>query len=219
MNLKAIGALCKKRALFNVWDDNYQNQTSQWLGVAGAMYLLPDLPYLNNTHIANIFDVTDVKSEAETVEKKRSKVTINIDEFPSALCGYNTDRGEMQLKNDEIIITHGEWTVKPFTTSGGTEFIDIEFIKPIANYGVWLEFYERRSKNGNIYIVAKNGLEILAIIMPLRINEEMIVIMEKMAIEARATIARAKEAEERRARELMAGGQLTLTEGENNENN
>jgi hypothetical protein len=203
MKMKALAALCKKESTYHLFDrkrDYNENKPvlQQWLGVGGALYILPDLPYLSEGHIAALFDVAESK-----------KGLIKTGEFPESLCGEDSCPGECLLDPEEITITYGERIVRPYMTREGLEFINVEFLKPLADYGVYLELYERRTDSGQLYFAAKNGLMLVGIIMPVRIDEGLVDDMEKLAVKARAAFRLKKEREER---QITAPGQMDLGE-------
>jgi len=199
MKMKALAALCKKESVYFLYDrDNGNKKPQQWLGVNGALYVLPDLPYLTEAHIAALFDVA---------ESKRGLIIPG--DFPENLSGEDTCPGEGVLDPEEITITYGERIVRPYMTREGLEFINVEYMKPLADYGDYLELYERRTEGGQLYFAAKNGLVIVGLIMPVRIDEGLVDDMEKLAVQARAAFALKKE---RGERQITAPGQMDLAE-------
>ena len=208
MKLKALAALCKKEATYRILDRETEHDINkpvlqQWLGVNGAIYPLPDLPYLTENHIANLFDVSFGQIDS-------GKVKIESEEFPPELDGSDYHAGEVVLDTaDGITIAYGAHVVRPYVTQSGHEFVNIEYLKPVEDAGVHLEIYERRSKSGQIYLAAKVGFKVVGLIMPIKFDEGFAVEMERLAVNARAALQEEKEREERRKKAL---GQMDLGE-------
>jgi hypothetical protein len=79
-----------------------------------------------------------------------------------------------------------------------------------------LELFERRTEDGGVYFVAKTGLLVAGVIMPLNIVEERLVEdMETLAERCRAALALKVEREAERDRNHAAahGEQTTLAGG------
>ena len=59
------------------------------------------------------------------------------------------------------------FVVKPLSTRDGISFIQAAYLSPLEDMGDYLRLFERVSSDGQTYIVAKNGMEIAAVIMPM----------------------------------------------------
>ena len=65
--------------------------------------------------------------------------------------------------------------LQPLHTSQGLQFIDTKYLEPLAEYKDMLALYERTDTSGQTYIAAKNGLILVAVIMPFdAINEKFV---------------------------------------------
>ena len=92
------------------------------------------------------------------------------------------------------------------------EFIDNDFLTPLADVADELELYERRTADGGVYFAAKMGLMIVGVIMPLAIVEEKLVeSMETLAEKCRAALNVKIERDKRH--EMERGEQTELNEG------
>ncbi|WP_317399670.1 hypothetical protein [Anaerotruncus colihominis] len=65
--------------------------------------------------------------------------------------------------------------LQPLHTAQGLQFIDTKYLEPLAEYKDMLALYERTDTSGQTYIAAKNGLILVAVIMPFdAINEKFV---------------------------------------------
>lgn len=64
MKLKAIASMCKSAKTIVVKNVvNIDGEISQWVGIGSALYRLEGLPYLNETAIYRVFDISENKTE------------------------------------------------------------------------------------------------------------------------------------------------------------
>jgi len=202
MKMKALAALCKKESTYILYNRETENaeKPQQWLGVRGAIYPLPELPPLSEEHIAALFDIS---------VSQRERCDIGIDDFPDGIDGSDFCVGEKMLDPSYITIRYKERIVRPYMTRDGLEFVNDEYFKPLADVQDELEIYERRCNNGSIYFAAKIGFVLVGLIMPIRIDKELVDDMEMLAEQARVAFRLKKEREER---QITAPGQMDLGE-------
>lgn len=160
MKIKAIVAICKKEKSIILFDD--EQDENQWLGDGYAAYPLLKMPYMREHNIFALFDIPDIKQDGYLFKQR---------EFPEGVNFNNKDSAENKLKEEKLLITTDGRTLKPFQTSKGLIFIDAKYIKPVSDEIV-LNYYERFTKEGNVYIVVKNGMEVIAIIPPFSCIDE-----------------------------------------------
>lgn len=161
MKLKAIARLCAKSQAINVIDmpGNIGDTTLQWIGDLAGIYPVFDLPYLEKE---SIFAIFDVKSD------KRDDYFFQEIGVPEGMDLNDSCENEKQVKQAEfgIDIIYSGTTLTPLKTSQGVTFVDTGYFAPLRDYGN-VELFERIStEDKKIYIVAKVGLIIKAIIRP-----------------------------------------------------
>ena len=102
--------------------------------------------------------------------------------------------------------------MRPLITRDGLEFIDNNFLTPLADVADEIELFERRTADGGVYFAVKMGLMIVGVIMPLAIVEEKLVEgMETLAEKCRTALAVKIERDKRRD---MERGEQTSLKGE-----
>ncbi|MFT8889458.1 MAG: hypothetical protein ABF904_11655 [Ethanoligenens sp.] len=161
MKLKAIARLCAKSKAISVIDvpGNQGDTVVQWIGNFSAIYPVFDLPRLEKESVLTIFDV---KSD------KRDDYFFQEIGVPGRMCLDDSSTNEVEIDQGifgiEIVI-HGV-TLQPLKTSQGVTFIDTDYLAPLGDYEN-VELFERISTDDKtIYIVAKVGLVIKAVIQP-----------------------------------------------------
>lgn len=205
MKLKTLAAVCKQAGAYCLYDRINDNGevTEQWLGTYAAVYPLSGLPYLTENNIPALFDIT---------EKQLEKIHIRHDVLPASLNFDDTDAGEIMLDREKMTLGYGGRVVRPLITRSGLEFIDVDYLTPLADVADDLELFERHTTDGGVYFAAKMGLMIVGVIMPLNIIEDKLVEnLDMFATKCRAALAAKKEREaERRTMEA----QQTKLDGE-----
>ena len=176
MKIKNIAGICKKRKTVVIYDrtDPETGELQQYIGDGGAIYPVYELPYVEKESLMAIFDVP---------EKQRDDIHFEKTELPEAydMADAVPDGEEMVTAEDVMLISGGR-TLKPLHTSDGMVFIDIKYIRPMADVLDVLEFYERKTPKGQIYIVAKAGYLLQAVIEPLQtVSEDFTRTMENLA--------------------------------------
>lgn len=165
MKLKTLAAICKREGAFCLYDkvDKNGEIIEQWLGSRGAIYPLSSLPYLTEENLIALFDIT---------EKQRDNIFFSHLPLPDALNFGDTDMGETMLDRELCTLGYGGRIIRPLLTHGGLEFINEDYLAPLADVADMLELYERNTAEGGVYFAAKIGFMIAGIIMPLSIIEE-----------------------------------------------
>lgn len=169
MKLKAIASICKKMKSIMLFSD--PSDDTQWISDGMGIYPMLKMPYMTENNIYALFDIPDSKSEKIYFERREFLPQLN----------FTNDDIENKLKEEKIFITRGGRTLKPFQTSKGLKFIDTQYIKPISDE-LELYYYERFIKGtGDTYIVVKNGMEVIAIILPFNcIDEDFVKQMDEL---------------------------------------
>ncbi|MCL1855925.1 MAG: hypothetical protein FWF86_09345 [Clostridia bacterium] len=205
MKIKKLADMCKRAGVFCLYDrvNSEGEVVEQWMGTYAAAYPLTGLPHLTTENLAALFDITE--------KQLTEKISIRHERLPEGLNYGHTDEGEVMLDREIVTLGYGGKIVRPLITRGGLEFINDDFLSPLADVADMLELYERISTVGRTYFAAKVGLMIVGVIMPMNIVDERLVDhMETLAGKCRAALAVKEERERRRDEER--DGQTSLEE-------
>lgn len=185
MKIKALVAISKKIKSIVLFDGPQDD--TQWLSNGMGAYPLLKMPYLTEYNIFTLFDIPDSKTGDYFFKKQ---------DFPKALNFDNGDEAENELKEEKILISKDGRTLKPFQTSQGLIFIDVQYLKPISDE-LELHFYERFTKgSGDVYIVVKNGMEVIALILPfVCIDDDFVLQMEELTRMCKVALESKKESD------------------------
>jgi len=129
----------------------------QWLGDGKSAYPLVGLPFMDVENICAMFDIT---------EKKREKLVMRQVDAPETMNWDDTDPMERQLLDPKLCVRYDGRDLLPLETSAGVTFIQEKYLAPLDNLE-YMQLYERQGRDGGLYIVAKVGLVIQAVIMPM----------------------------------------------------
>ena len=112
---------------------------------------------LGEENLCAMFDIT---------EKRRKKCVLARKPMPDSLDVEDYAKGERELYDEWPTVEHNGYVVKPLSTNDDMLFIQNAYLSPLEDMADYLRFYERVDTTGQKYIVAKNGMEIAAVIMP-----------------------------------------------------
>lgn len=160
MKMKSIVSICKHSKIFYLFDDE---NGMQWLGDGGAIYPLLKMPPLNPENIFTVFDIPGKQAIDMFVKQKPIPESIDLQDV--AKCEEILTPHKMEIRYNGRIF-------QSFHTSQGIQFIDKKYLAPLSDYKDMLQLYERKDKDGRIYIAAKNGLLLVAVIMPFKVIDE-----------------------------------------------
>ena len=151
INNQKIIELCKKEKRMVL----YSYGQMQWIGVGGAAYPLLKVPHLDEDTVRAVYSLPD----GITVEEKEG--------LPSHLSFMDEDRAERPVFMEKIQLNPSPDRLLILRTSEGVCFIKEQYLKPLEEgENGSADLYERRSTSGQIYIVAKQGMMLEAVIMP-----------------------------------------------------
>ena len=207
MKLKKVAALCAKQGAFYLFDELEEGGEliRQWLGDGRSAYPLSGLPVLYEENLCAMFDIT---------EKKQKKCFFTRKPMPESLDVEDYAKGERALYDEWPTVEHNGYVVKPLSTSDDMLFIQTAYLSPLEDMADYLRFYERVDTTGQKYIVAKNGMEIAAIIMPMdTIRLGFVEKLEALAYKCRVAVERQEE-REREKKKLQAIGPLFRESGD-----
>lgn len=191
MKLKKVAALCARQGAFYLLDevDGDGELMRQWLGDGRSAYPLSGLPVLDEANLCAMFDIP---------EKRQKKCFFKREPIPESLNVEDCARGERALYDEWPTVEHNGYVVKPLSTNDDMLFIQNAYLSPLEDMADYLRFYERVDTTGQKYIVAKNGMEIAAVIMPVdTIKMGFVEKLEALAHKCRVAV----EAQEERERE------------------
>lgn len=158
MKLKKISQLCNKQKAYIIYDKPSRNGgTTQWLGDGCAAYPLDGLPLLDTDSLCRMFDIS---------KKQRDKMIIQQTDKPEGVCMDDAGPGECKAEKMEPGIVRGGREFIPLMTRAGIVFIQKKYLAPLDEEGVVLEFYERRTPGGQIYIAIKTGMLCRGLVFP-----------------------------------------------------
>ena len=198
MKLKKVAALCSANKAFFLFDENREGgEIRQWLGDGYSIYLLSGLPLLDENNVCAMFDIP---------EKKRKKCRSKRQPVSEVYSLEDWERGERALNDNWPTVEYDGRIVKPLSTNDGMTFIQDKYLAPLEDIADYLRLFERVDTEGNKYIVAKNGMESAAIIMPFDIiNAGFVEELENLAYRCRQSLEAQKEREYLKAVEREPG--------------
>ena len=191
MKIRALAAICKKNKNVEVY--NYTDgdgELIQYVSDYGAIYPLYGLPWMEKENILTMFDVP---------EKDREKWLVLSDSpLPYGINFSDYDRSdEIEVKTCPISINYYDRELLPVITTKGIVYIDTAYFKPIMDAMGHVTLHQREDKGGNIYIVAKVGILLQAIIFPYcNISEELVCALDTLHKETKKMIERTMTKEE-----------------------
>ena len=154
MILKNLAAMCRKRLFIEMFHDG---NGMQWIGEGHAVYPMVGIPEVNKEQVMFLFDIP---------EKNRAKCMVTdlgytVDEFYDVSDGAADN--EVQIM-PPAMMTGGN-LLTPIMTSQGIAFFNAEYLKPVSDCED-LSLYERYTKSGDLYLVAKSGMMVEAVVLP-----------------------------------------------------
>lgn len=173
MKLKKVAALCSQSGIFYLFDQIDENAeiVCQWLGDGAAFYPIAGLPYMDTDNICAMFDIP---------EKKQEKLIFRHDKAPDTINWDDNAPGEYQLDDPKLCVRHEGRDMLPLRTSAGITFIQEKYLAPLDS-PEYMHLYERTSRGRGIYIVAKVGMMIQAVVAPMDVvNKDFVDRMEDL---------------------------------------
>lgn len=199
MKLKKVAALCAKAGVFRLYDEVTEDGEliRQWLGDGCSAYPLSNLPVLDESNLCAMFDIPEKKRKKCSIQRKQMPETMNVDDYA---------KGERVLYNGWPTVEHDGYVVKPLSTNDDIMFVQTGYLSPLEDMDDYLQFYERVDDNGKAYVAAKNGMEIVAVIMPVdTIKLGFVEKLEALAHKCRVTMEEQEERERENAMKRVTG--------------
>ncbi len=151
INYQKVIELCKKDGNLILYEDG----DMQWISDGYACWPLLKMPHMNEEAVRAVYSL----SAKVKVEERGA--------LPIHLCFADVVRQEQPVFYEKIQMQPIGMPLVSLRTSAGVTFIEQKYIKPLEpgeNGDCML--YERTDGRGNVYIVAKQGLMVEAIILP-----------------------------------------------------
>ena len=164
MKLKALASLCNEAKIVKLYN---AKDGTQWAGTGGTIYQLPEnLGKLTTDTLCVIFDIS---------AEKAAKMQIAEAELPEVFETDTYSGGEKDLLYwlDRRLILHGVDDLPLISPDGEIICIPTKALRPGSDAeqpGLCL----RHTGTGTPYIVYKDGMFVQAIIMPSRMEPEMV---------------------------------------------
>ena len=159
MKIKKIGTICNAGGYYYLMDqrDDAGEVMCQWLGDGKAVYPLVGLPTMDLENICAMFDIT---------EKKREKLVMRRADVTDAINLEDVAPFERELHDPKLCVRYDGMDLLPLETSAGVTFIQEKYLLPLDGLE-YMRLYERRNTSGGLYIAAKIGMILQAVIMPM----------------------------------------------------
>ena len=203
MKLKKVAAICGQSGMFNLFDQIDENGevSCQWLGDGGACYPIVGMPYMGTENLCAMFDIP---------EKKQEKLIFRHDKAPDNINWESADPLEYSLGSPKLCVRWEGRELLPLRTSAGITFIQEKYLAPLDNLD-YMCLYERKSKGGGLYIAAKIGMMLQAVIMPMDvISKDFVDKMDELTEMCRAALLKKNRMQAEREREARDREQGTL---------
>ena len=164
MRIKKVGAICNAGGCYYLMDerDAAGEVVGQWLGDGRSAYPLVGLPVMDLENICAMFDIT---------EKKREKLVMRRADVPDSMNWEDTVPLERQLDDPKLCVRYDGRDLLPLETTAGVTFIQEKYLLPLDGLE-YMRLYERQSTSGGLYIVAKIGMILQAVIMPMDLPDK-----------------------------------------------
>ena len=156
MKIKAIAAVCKKAKSIILYDGDEH----QWVGDGNSAYALPEsLEGANEKTMCAIFDIPVEKTE-DYLSRRSS--------WPEVYSEADEHTGEADLTFDtDMLVKFLGKDLLPCEADGRVYFVQAKYIKPIEDCD-GLRLTLRRTPEGTVYIAAKDGMFLQAVLVPYR---------------------------------------------------
>lgn len=172
MRVKKIAAECKARKLAVLWDVvDCDGAVRQWISTGAAVYPVDGLPYLQVDNLPALLSLT---------EKDREKMRIEAGEKPASFDLRDVSAGEAAAVDFSLTVQSGDYVLMPVQARGRTYLIDGATLMPIISEYKLATLYLRETEAGLKYFVAKNGLMVVGLVLPLYQQAELCRTLEQI---------------------------------------
>lgn len=199
MKLKKVAAICAKQGAFYLFDEvgGGGEFIRQWLGDGRSAYPLSGLPVLDEENLCAMFDIPEKQRKKYILIRKPMSESLDVEDYA---------KGERALYDEWPTVEYNGYVVKPLSTNDDMLFIQTAYLSPLEDMADYLQLYERVDATGQKYIVAKNGMEIAGVIMPLdTIRLGFVEKLEMLAHKCRVAVEAQEEREREKAMRQVMG--------------
>lgn len=168
MKINAIGAICKKAKGIRV----YNEEGRQWIGTSAAVYLMPES--IGPFSESGVYCMLDIQPG------KAAELNYVESDFPE---GYNSsddaEEEELSYDSDFRCMLNAKDLLPCATGKGEVYMIQYKYLKPVSdseNLRLTL-----RGDSGYPYIAVKDGMFLVARIMPVIVREKDINMLRGLA--------------------------------------
>lgn len=154
INIQKIVGMCKKQKRLDLLLD--PDTMQQWISDGYAMYPLLGLPLLTEENIRAMYALPE-------------GVRVEVKDMHGDFSAADVETHEKPVFYEKIQLQSCMESVITLRTSRGVVFIRGKHLRPLeAGENGETQLYERVSHSGNLYIAAKQGMMLEAIIMPMQ---------------------------------------------------
>lgn len=165
MKLKKIEAICKAVKRIEIRTDiSGDDVTAQWLGDGYSSYRLEGMPTVTPEDMLRIFDVP---------ADKHDDWACRLDKLPESMDFSDIGVGEVDLQPMGVSVVWQDKSHLFFKDGAEIHAINEAYLKPFAGNMDYIRFHGRRTTGGSFYLCVSIGLGLQAVIMPMRIDEEL----------------------------------------------
>lgn len=161
MKISKIKSICSKRKSVGLYQKIAKDTVIQYISDGYAMFIVDNLPFLDKRALLTLFDIPERMWQKWNV-CERTEFGLNVED---------TTLDEQIIEDFGISVVHNGEIYRTLYTSEGIVFINSSYIAPLTDL-TNIEFYERQTNAGQIYIVIKEGLLFKAAIMPYKMISE-----------------------------------------------
>ncbi len=182
INNQKVVDLCKKEKCLKLFSDGER----QWIATSGAVYPLLKAPHLDEESLRALYSIP---------ANVRVDVVAGL---PGAFCFADTVRDEQPVFYEKIQLQPSAERLAVLRTREGVLFIREQYLKPLEEgENGDADLYVRTNEQGTTYIVAKQGLMLEAVILPVRrvIHEDWLDDLQDLLQALRRTFERERDAE------------------------
>ena len=165
MRIKKIASECKARKRAVLWDVvDADGVCRQWICTGVAAYPVDGMPYLKVDNLPALLSLS---------EKEREKIRMEKGEKPDSFDLRDASADEATAADMSLTIQSGDKVLMPVIARGRTYMIDGATLVPIVSEYKLAMLYLRETATGRKYFVAKNGLLVVGLVMPMFQMEEL----------------------------------------------
>ena len=154
MKLNKIAALFKRNKHLTIY--NTENG-EQWISNGYAIYSMRGLPQVTPTTVLRLFDVPSNKHKGWTCK---------AEDLPEFVIVQDSISDEINIEPYKLTLQQADNRYWIFSYGAEIHAINEDYLNPLLN-GEYITFHKRKDNDGNFMLAIKDGLELIAIVMPM----------------------------------------------------